>query len=269
MLFGKRLHLGRIDVAGDDQNGIGRGVVQAVEGDGIVAAELGHLRHPADHRLAIGMRQIERRVELLAEPVGRVIVGALAPLFLDDLALGKHRLVAQLQIAHPVGLQLHHKVEPILGDSLVIGGEVLAGEGVVLAAMPPHDARELAGRDLGGPLEHQMLEKMRDARLALRLVGGPDLVPDHLGDDGRPAVGDHHHLHAIAKGVAGDFDVERAGRGSRGRGGHRQGGNRNGELLQPWRRADGMAHVILHRNGALFRASEPAPPRRSAPLNFS
>ena len=87
----------------------------------------------------------------------------------------------------------------------------------------------------------------------------PDLVPDHLGDDGRPAVGDHHHLHAIAEGVAGDFDIERAGRGNRRRGGHRQDGDGNGELLQPWRRASGMAHVDLHRNGGFVQGQRTCP----------
>jgi len=33
-----------------------------------------------------------------------------------------------------------------------------------------------------GALEHQMFEKMREPGFARRLVGGADLVPDHLGD---------------------------------------------------------------------------------------
>ena len=48
-------------------------------------------------------------------------------------------------------------------------------------------------------LEHQVLEEVREARLAGRLVGGPDLVPEHVGDHRRTAVRDHHDLEAVAE----------------------------------------------------------------------
>jgi hypothetical protein len=54
-----------------------------------------------------------------------------------------------------------------------------------------------------GALEHQVLEKMRQAGFAGRLVGGADLVPDHLGDDGGAVIRDHHNLQAVAEGEAG------------------------------------------------------------------
>ena len=54
--------------------------------------------------------------------------------------------------------------QPVLGDALEVGGGVLAGEGVVLAAEPGDDLGELADRDLVGRLEHQMLEEVGDAR---------------------------------------------------------------------------------------------------------
>ena len=51
--------------------------------------------------------------------------------------------------------------------------------------------------------EHQMLEKVGDARHALGLVGGADLVPDHVGHDRGPVVGDDDHVHAIGEGELG------------------------------------------------------------------
>ena len=54
-----------------------------------------------------------------------------------------------------------------------------------------------------GALEHQMLEEMREAGFAGRLVGRADLVPDHLRDHGRAVVGDHHDLQAVAEREAG------------------------------------------------------------------
>ncbi len=44
-----------------------------------------------------------------------------------------------------------------------------------------------------------MLEEMREAGLAGRLVGGADLVPDHVRDHRRPAVGDDDDLHAVGE----------------------------------------------------------------------
>ena len=80
-----------------------------------------------------------------------------------------------------------------------VGGHVLAGEGVVLAAEPGDDLGELADRDLVGRLEHQVLEEVGDAGHALGLVGGADLVPDHVRDDGGAVVGDDDHLHAVGE----------------------------------------------------------------------
>ena len=50
-----------------------------------------------------------------------------------------------------------------------------------------------------GALEHQMLEEMREAGFARRLVGRADLVPDHLRDDRRAVIRDHHDLQAVGK----------------------------------------------------------------------
>ena len=42
-----------------------------------------------------------------------------------------------------------------------------------------------------------MLEEMRQARNARRIVHRADLEPQHLGDDRRAVIGDHQHLHAV------------------------------------------------------------------------
>ena len=84
-------------------------------------------------------------------------------------------------------------------DALEIAGVVARGEGVFLAADGGDHLGEAAGRILRGALEHQMLEEMREAGLARRLVGGADLVPDHVGDDRRAAVGNHHHFEPVLR----------------------------------------------------------------------
>ncbi|MGY4299001.1 hypothetical protein ACVWXN_007096 [Bradyrhizobium sp. i1.4.4] len=123
--------------------------------------------------------------------------------FQHDVTLGQHVLVLQDEADHAVGLELHHGAELLAGHALVVASVVDPGEGVLAAADPPHSLRELAGRVLGGALEHQMLEEMRESGFARRLVGGAGLVPGHLRHDRRAVIGDHHNLQAVVEREAG------------------------------------------------------------------
>ena len=65
---------------------------------------------------------------------------------------------------------------------LVIGGDVVRGEGIVV---PPHilgQPVEGLVREILGRLEHQMFEQVGEARAVLRIVLGADPVPDLDGD---------------------------------------------------------------------------------------
>ena len=145
------------------------------------------------------MVEIERRVDLLGKPRARIVGDALVVLFKDHLELRLHLLVGEHQLGHPVGLELHHRLEVLAGDALEVAGVVLRGEGVLLAADRGDLLGEAARRVLGGALEQQVLEEMREAGLAGRLVGGADLVPDHVGDDRRAPVRDHDHFEAVGQ----------------------------------------------------------------------
>ena len=87
----------------------------------------------------------------------------------------------------------------LLGDALEIGGVVVAGEGVLLAADLGDELGELALRVGLGALEHQVFEEMGDARLALRIVGRAVAVPDHMGDDRRAMVGNDDDGQAVVE----------------------------------------------------------------------
>ena len=147
----------------------------------------------------------ERRLHRLAELRAGVGVAMHAPLLEHDVALGRDDLVGQHEPGHPVGLEFHAGLEVLLGDLLEIGGEIVAGEGVLLPADLGDEFGELAlGMGLGA-LEHQMFEEMGDARLAERIVGRAVAVPDHVGDDRRAMVGDDHDLEAVLEGEMGDL----------------------------------------------------------------
>ena len=112
---------------------------------------------------------------------------------------GPDHLVGEDQVAHAVGLVAHHRRERVRRHGLVIGGVVPGGEGVLAAADLGDLGAELAGLVVLRALEHQVLEEMRDAGFARRLVGAADLVPDHVRDDRRAVVGDDDDLHAVVE----------------------------------------------------------------------
>ena len=199
MDFGQFPHpLGR-DVAGDHEDGIVRGIVALVERQRVVEGKLLDLVTPADHRHAVGMVQVERCPDLFLEQRTRRIVGARTALLQHDIALGTDVVLGDDHVDHAVGLHLHHHLQAVGGDLLVISGDVIRGESVVLPAIGGDDLGERAIGDLVGALEHQMLEEMGDARDAARLIGRTDAVPDHMGDHRRPVVLDHHDVHPVVE----------------------------------------------------------------------
>ena len=218
-VFGERQRLLGLGVAGDDQNGVLGGVESVVIGERVLALQALDLVAPADDRDAVGVMGEERRLDRFAELRAGIGVAMHAPLLEHDVALRRDDRVGQHEPGHPVGLELHAGPEMLPGDLLEIGGEVVAGEGVLLAADLGDEFGEFPlGMGLGA-FEHQMLEEMGDARLARRIVGCAVLVPDHMGDDRGAMVGDDHDLEAVLQGEIGDL-----GRGGRGRG-HRGSGN--------------------------------------------
>ena len=59
-----------------------------------------------------------------------------------------------------------------------------------------------------------MFQEMGNARLAARLIGGADLVPQHVGDHRDAVIGDHHHLQAIGQAESGRVENLRLGGGA-------------------------------------------------------
>ena len=145
------------------------------------------------------MVEIQRRHDLLGQPGIRVVGDPHVEFLEHDVALRQHVFVLEDQAGHAVGLEFHHPAELLARYALEIAGVVGRGEGVLVAADPKHGLGKFTGRMLGGALEHQMFEEVGEAGFAGRLVGGADLVPDHLGDDRRAAIRDHDDLQAVGK----------------------------------------------------------------------
>ncbi len=192
------------DVAGDDHHRIVRRIEAPVERQRIVAAELLDLVAPADRRPAVGMIEIERRIHLLAEPAHRIVGDPHVLLFEHDIEFRFHHLVGEHEAGDAVGFERHHLLEVLARHALEEAGIVAGGEGILLAADLGDVLRERVAGILLGALEHQMFEEVRQAGLARRLVGGADLVPDHVGDDRRAMIGDHNDFKTVIELEIGD-----------------------------------------------------------------
>ena len=204
VFLGQSQHIVRFHIARHHHNRVVRGIIGVVEIQGILPRKLLDLVAPADDRNAIGTVQVLRRRHLFGQQGTGVAVGPLVALFQDDLAFGRHILLGQVQIAHPVGFHLHHQTQPVGGDPLEIGGVVQRGKGIVRPALRRDQFGKLARCNIFGALKHQMLQKMRDAGMARRLVRRPDPVPDHMHHDRGPVILDHHDIHAICQLEAAD-----------------------------------------------------------------
>ena len=116
------------------------------------------------------------------------------------------------EVLHAIGFEIHHEIELILGDALVVAGVIAGGEGIAVAAIDADQPVQFAGGIFGRALEHQMFEEMRDARLAHRLIGGAHLVIDHVGDDRGAMIGNDDDLHAVGEREGGNILDDRFGR---------------------------------------------------------
>ena len=196
-LLRQRANLFRVHVSGDDDNGVVGCVEAPVELQRTLAVELLDFVPPADDRPAVGMVEVERRIHLLAEPRAGIIADPHVLLFQHDIELGPHHVVGEHQSGHSVGFEFHHALELVARYALEIAGIVGRRKRVLLSADGGNDLGEAAGRILLRALEHQMFEEMGEARLARRLIGGADLVPDHVGHDRRAMIGNDHDLEPV------------------------------------------------------------------------
>ncbi len=141
----------------------------------------------------------------LGELRGRVGLDPHAALLQDHVALRRHDALVEQEVRHPVGFERHHRLEVFPGDALEIGRVVEGREGVLLASETRHHLREGPGRVLLRALEHQVLEEVGNAGLALRIVRGPVAVPHHVRHHRHAVIGDHHHVEAVVQGEGRQF----------------------------------------------------------------
>src|SRR5512139_670073 len=107
------------------------------------------------------MIEIERGVDLLGEARTRIVAHALVLLFENDAPLRQDDVVGELKPGHAISLELHDRLELFARNTLKVTGVILRRKRVLLPSDAGDDLREFPGGILRSPLEHQVLEKMR------------------------------------------------------------------------------------------------------------
>ena len=153
----------------------------------------------ADHAAPVGMAQVRLGAHLLEEAAVRRGEDPLPVLLLHHGALGKEVGLVDLEVQQPLGLGPEQRLEMVRGHHRLVGGDVLAGRGVVLAAHVFGEAVELLALHVLRALEHHVLEEVREARLAFGIVGAADVVPDLDADRGAGVALDREHREAVAE----------------------------------------------------------------------
>ncbi|MCY1405132.1 hypothetical protein D9M71_203660 [compost metagenome] len=145
------------------------------------------ISHPADGRGMVATGRIGHGLEQLEGLGIGIVVGAQAPLFLDDFDFPCEFVGRQAQAGHAIGLEFQGNTQAVAGQYLVISGVVIAGKGVFFGAQVTQDARGFARADFLAALEHHVFQGMGQTGLPWGLVTGADLVPD-LGNHHRGTV---------------------------------------------------------------------------------
>ena len=208
-------------VPGDDDRRV-LGPVPTLEEHLRVRVLVGHVLDVPDEahrRVLVGVGLVEAIALHFVQLLGRI--GRVPVVFAEDrprfgLEIGfRHR-----QVLKHVRVETDDRFQLFFGECRVVACAIVAGAGIVAGPGFAHHLTELRGRRVRRPPEHQMLEEMREARLArLDFVARPDLHgdlnADQIGKSGRH----DDHLQAVGeRGFGGRERQDVAGRRTRRRG---------------------------------------------------
>ena len=205
-------HAGRCHVAGDGQDRVVRRVVGLEERGHVLRRGRVQILHRADHRMLVG-RIVERELvhRIVGSAVG-LIVASLPPFFLHRLALVVEILLHDRERSHAVGLEKEPRLELVGRHRLEIERALLVRRAVHRAAVAEDRVEVLAGADVFGPLEHHVLEQVREAGPALPLVARSDVVDHGDGEHRRDVILGDDEPQAVRQPGLGEHDLRRRDR---------------------------------------------------------
>ena len=200
-----------VDVAGDHQHGVGGAVPRLEPGPDVVERRGVQVVHRPDRRMVVGVAVRIRVLEDHQEHLAVGLVLALPLLVLHHPALlVEPRLVDRAEhVPHAVRLHPQRHVEGGGRHHLEVVGAVLVGGAVHAGGPDAVERLEVVVVEVLAAVEHQVLEQVREAGLARRLVRRPDVVPDVDGDDRRLVVLVDDQPQAVVEDVLRVGDVDR------------------------------------------------------------
>ncbi len=157
-------------------------------------------------RMPLRKQRLEHR---FLDDAVRPVLAALTPLVPHDVLLVRQlRLIDRLeQVSHAIGLEPERQLELIRRHRLEVVGAIEAGRAVDARGAAAGEQLEVrVALDVLRALEHHVLEQMREARAAGRLVRGTDVIPDVDADERHAMVFGEDHFEPVGERVL--FDVE-------------------------------------------------------------
>ncbi len=200
---------GRVDVADDREDGIVGRVVGAEEGLHVVERGRVEVVHRPDRRMVIRVSgRVQVGLDLLVPGAVRPVVVARTLLVLDHVTLVVEVVLAECveQAAHPVRLEPQRQVELMGRHGLEVVRPIQPGRAVHGPARGLDERDVLRLLQVGGALEHDVLEQVSEPGLALDLVLAPDVVPDVDRHDRCEMVLRDDHAQAVGQTVVAELD---------------------------------------------------------------
>ncbi len=185
-------------LAGHHQHRVVRPVKAPLKARQLLAAGRSQLAAGAEHRPPVRMTAVEPRLngDLQGIPGLAVVHG---DLFADDLPLAGHLPRVEGQRRDAIGLDRQRLGPAVGGEAEVIGGGIVAGEGVVGAAQRLGPPVDLAGSEPLRALEHHVLEEMGGAAVAGGIVAGAGAEAERRRHHRRLVVLQHADRQAIGE----------------------------------------------------------------------
>ena len=145
----------------------------------------------ADDAAAVRVRDERGAIHQLVEHAVGLGQDALIVFTDHHVARGVNVRFGDVERAEPVGFGPQQRLEIIRRDDLVVVGDVVGRKRVVHPADVLGQPVDRLGRGVARPLEHQVLEEVRESGAAGRIVFAADAVPHVDRDRGNAVVLDH------------------------------------------------------------------------------
>ena len=186
--------------AADHQRCIGRRVKPRMKPRQIISGNGANLIFPANNGPSSPMLPAPKCCrERLPEPCPRVGIRPLLAFFQHHATLTFHEFLRDQGGGHAVRLHLQDQAKARSLHRLMVCRHVTRGEGIVIAAFPRDQPREIANPDLWAALEHHMFQEMRGPRTSRRVFRPTRRIEQILRDHRRAAEGNEGNLQPIGQ----------------------------------------------------------------------